>query len=155
MERGPEAAPACRRTGQAGSSLVEVLVAVVLAGVTVLAIAAGLLTITVAGAGAESRQDLQTALAGYTESLKIVPFDDCADGGASPADYQAVEAADPAAFEPPGRVTLQVTRVEHWDPEVAEFVDACPSEDSSAQRLSVSATLDERTATAQVVTRRP
>lgn len=155
MERGPEAARARRRAGQAGSSLVEVLVAVVLAGVTVLAIAAGLLTITVAGAGAESRQDLQSALAGYTESLKILPFDECADGGAAPGDYQAAEAADPAAFEPPDRVALQVTRVEHWDPETASFVDHCPSADSSAQRLSVRADLDERTSTAQVVVRRP
>lgn len=155
MERGPEAARWWRRTGQAGSSLVEVLVAVVLASMTVLAIATGLLTITVTTATAADRQDLQRALAGYTESLKIVPFDDCADGGATPADYQAAEAADPAAYGPPDGVTLAITRVEHWDPTSASFVDSCPDAESGAQRISVSATLKDRTATAQVVMRRP
>src|SRR5690606_13599486 len=82
---------AARRSGrgQGGYSLVEVLIALVLAGLVVLGLVAGLYTLINSTRQTMERQQVEMALGNFGESLKAAPYRPCDDpAGASAEDYQ-------------------------------------------------------------------
>ncbi len=137
---------------QAGAGMIEVLLAIVLASITVVALAQALLTLVVTSGSVQERQRLSTALSGYSESLRQLDWEPCAPGGLPTGQtYADIEAAQADRFQAPAGVTLVVTRIEYWDRATATFATSCPSGGTGAQRLSISATSSKATRTAQVV----
>ena len=140
---------------QQGASLVEVLISVVLVGVVILGLAAGMLTLIGTSTSTSERQQIQLALGSFTESLKAGAYETCTSNSAvaTPATYQAAYDAWPSKWTPPqGSMTSGITRVEYWDSQQAEFVDSCPNAgDQGTQRLTVQVDWQGRSGTAQVV----
>ncbi len=140
---------------QQGASLIEVLISVVLVGVVILGLAAGMLTLIGTSTSTSERQQIQLALGSFTESLKAGAYETCTSNSAvaTPATYQAAYDAWPSKWTPPqGSMTSGITRVEYWDSQLAEFVDSCPNAgDQGTQRLTVQVDWQGRSGTAQVV----
>lgn len=154
-------APLARRLtqrGQGGFTLVESLVAVVLVGLVVLALAGGMVTLLATTAASANEQRLQTGLTSFTESVKAMPYRDCASLDEVRTDY----AAWSGRWDPPSGMTVTITDVEYWNPaagsEAGEFQPTCPgggTTDRGAQRLSVHVTWNGDTATTETVVRKP
>jgi hypothetical protein len=144
--------------GQAGVGLVESLVAVALLSTVVLALASGMLSLLGTSRANAQTQKLQAAVTAWTESLKVIPYEDCA----TPADYDL--ANPPAGWTAPTNGTATVTAVEHWQPDpggFGTFGATCPTgaggtaADAGAQRITVDVATAEASTTAQIVVRRP
>ncbi len=144
-------------SGQAGFSLIEILICVVLVGTVILALAAGMLTLVRTSSGTSQRQQIQLSLGSYTESLKASPYLPC-NGPVPPttSSYEAAYGAWPERWTPvkPG-MTARIIEVEFWDetagPQGA-FVAACAGGlDQGTQRLTVQIDWRGRTGTAEVV----
>jgi Tfp pilus assembly protein PilV len=125
-----------RHRGQTGTSLVEVLVFVFVVVPVVLTGAAGLLTAMRTSEQAEERQQMETALSSYGESLRVMPYRNCATAAA----YSAEHAAWPGRWTPPATEVapggLSVVGVEYWDQATRSFVSTCTA-DGGAQRLTL------------------
>jgi hypothetical protein len=113
---------------------VEVLVFVGVIVPVILTGAAGLLTAIKTSEQAQERQQLETALSSYGESLRMLPYRPCAE----PVDYNTDHDAWPGRWVPPfGQVApngLLVMGVEYWDQASRTFRPTC-STDGGAQRL--------------------
>jgi len=138
-------------TGQAGVGLVESLVAVALLSTVVLALASGMLSLLGTSRVNAQTQKLEAAATAWTESLKVVPYIECA----TPADYDL--ANPPAGWTAPTTGTATVTAVDYWQPDAGGFGTFGPTctTDAGAQRLTVLVATDDADRTAQVVVRRP
>ena len=66
------------RRSQTGATLVEVLIALALVGILVLALASGMLTLIKTSTETTKRQQVELALGSFTESLKSGPYTKCA-----------------------------------------------------------------------------
>jgi type II secretory pathway pseudopilin PulG len=155
-ERGGARGRRRRARGQAGASLIETIVALVLASVVVLALAGGMLTLMRTSEATSRTQRMQAALTTSAEAVKAASYVDCA----APADYDGAPGVD----DPADDVEVTVTGVEYWDgvpvagtppaPSLlGSFVATCPP-DLGAQRVAVRVTLDGDSDTAQIVKRR-
>lgn len=153
--RTPRVYCARSRGSQQGASLIEVLISVVLVGVVILGLAAGMLTLIGTSTSTSERQQIQLALGSFTESLKADAYETCTSNSslATPVTYQAAYDAWPSKWTPPqASMTSGITRVEYWDSQQAEFVDSCPNAgDQGTQRLTVQVDWQGRSGTAQVV----
>lgn len=150
---GPQEGERVRRAlGQSGTGLVEVLIALVLASLTVLALVQALFTLIATTGATADRQQLASAVGGYGESLKQVAWVACGPGGTpTAADYADAESASAAPFHAPRGVTLSVTRVQYWNAQTASFDATCPAGGTRAQRLDVRASSSRGSYGAQVV----
>lgn len=131
-----------RHQGEAGVGLVEALVALLIAGSVILAIAGGLVTVLRATDSNAQRQELHTALANYAERLKAAPYIECADP-VDPDGYAGVP------FTPPAGIEVSLDSVEYWEKLApgegpGGWRPTCPEPDEGAQLLSVSATMGDR-----------
>jgi Tfp pilus assembly protein PilV len=148
-----------RSRSEAGFSLVEILVCVVLMSTVILALASGMLTLVRTTGSTSERQQIQLALGSFTESLKTTPpYVICRDAAEYEADYAA--AADSWKPDPARNIDLEVTGVEYWDRNATAasntvagaFAVNCPPGENGPQRLTVKVTLPSgRSGTAQVV----
>jgi prepilin-type N-terminal cleavage/methylation domain-containing protein len=147
--------PAAPRRSQSGFSLVEILISLLLVGIVVLGLAAGLYTLIRTTNDTMNRQKVQLGLSNFGESLKAAPYRDCAepDGNATVAAHQSAYSAWSAAWTPPSGMTAGITKVEYWDPQTRSFVGACADTDHGAQRLTMTVTWRGRDGTAQIVKR--
>ncbi len=140
---------------QQGASLVEVLISIVLVGVVILGLAAGMLTLIGTSTSTSERQQIQLALGSFTESLKAGTYEPCTSDPArpTPASYQAAYEAWPSKWVPSqAGMTRGITLVEYWNSEQAKFADSCPDAgDQGTQRLTVQVDWQGRSGTAQVV----
>lgn|GEM_PF-1250957 len=147
-----------RRRSQSGASLIEVLISVVLVGVVILGLAAGMLTLISISTSTSEGQQIQLALGSFTESLKAGAFQPCTANLALPtaSEYQFAYQAWPSKWTPPQTaMTSSITQVEYWDKDQADFVANCPAAgDQGTQRLTVQIDWRGRSGTAQVVTGR-
>ena len=135
------------RRSQTGATLVEVLIALALVGILVLALASGMLTLLKTSTETTKQQQVELALGSFTESLKSGPYTKCA----------ALVAGSPypntAAWVPPqSSMTASLVKIEYWDKSSTSFVAACPaSGDQGTQRLTVQVDFQDQSSTAQVV----
>ena len=135
------------RHSQTGATLVEVLIALALVGILVLALASGMLTLIKTSSETTKQQQIELALGSFTESLKSGPYTKCA----------ALVAGSPypntTAWVPPqSSMTASLVKIEYWDKSSTSFVAACPaSGDQGTQRLTVQVDFQDQSSTAQVV----
>lgn len=140
-------APAADRA--AGESLVELLVAMVVLGITVTGILGALLVTTQASGQHRRQVQAQNALRGWAEQVSAAAYTDCAVAGSIAAPSPAL----PAGF------TATVTAVRYWNG--TAFVASCTTgADAGIQRVSlrVTATASPYPAVSQnvdVVLRKP
>ena len=135
------------RSSQAGATLVEVLIALALVGILVLALASGMLTLIKTSSETTKQQQVELALGSFTESLKSGPYTKCAELGAD-GQYP-----DTAAWVPSQQtMTAKLVKIEYWDKSSTSFVAACPaSGDQGTQRLTVQVNFEGKCSSAQVV----
>ena len=155
--------PPCRLASpvmrsQRGASLVEVLISVLLVGIVILGLAAGMLTLISTSTSTSQRQQVQLALGSFTESLKAGTYQPCTSNQAvaTAATYQAAYEQWPSKWTPPqSGMTRSITGVAYWDKAQAAFVASCPAGgDQGAQRLTVQVDFQDGIGSAQVVTGR-
>lgn len=155
-----------RPRDQRGSSLIEVLIAVVLTGSVVLAIAGGLLTLVKTSADTSDSQRTQLLLNNFAESLQAsdyVPCDTAA--GMGPSTYMDALLAAEDGWTPPADAEASVDNVEYWSTDGASpgFVGECPTtgdaspvpDDQGTQRLSISVRWKHHVGRGQVVLAAP
>lgn len=168
--------PAVRRwlREQAGFSLLEVLIAIVLTSTVILAIGAGMLTLMRSSKRAEDRQHMQLAISSFTESIKSIDYLDCGrvengDGVVQPGEYDYVSYPNHFDADSLGVDSLSIVSIDYWkrgsstDPADAEtFVPlassscgAIPPTDTGAQRFTVKLSYRDLTSQASIVKRRP
>ncbi|MEX0768960.1 MAG: type II secretion system protein [Microthrixaceae bacterium] len=135
-----------RRT-QAGATLVEVLIAIALVGILVLALASGMLTLIKTSTETTKQQQVELALGSFTESLKSGPYTKCAvlvPGSPYPGTARWVP--------PQPGMNASLIKIEYWNPISKSFDQTCPgSVDKGTQRLTIQVDLDNHTSTAQFV----
>lgn len=143
--------------GQAGFGLPEVLVTIAVAGVVVLGLAAGLLTLVRTAGSNEQRQQIQLALGNFSEGVRALDYLDCTGpGGATVARYDQDYDARAASWQPPTSgplqgMTARMVDLRFWDPVGRRFVDACAGTDHGAQELTLEVSWKGRTDRAQIV----
>jgi prepilin-type N-terminal cleavage/methylation domain-containing protein len=141
------------RSSQTGATLVEVLIALALVGILVLALASGMLTLIKTSAETTKQQQIELALGSFTESLKSGPYTECAVPLESDGQYPN------AAWIPPPSMTASVVKIEYWDPMIEDFADPmigdfdedCSDGDQGTQRLTVQVKFQGHFSCAQVV----
>lgn len=158
-----------RAGGQEGFTLLEVLIAMSLITILVMALINGLLTSAKSDNSSNEVQRMNAALNSFGEVLKDVGYENCADAEWYQAVYDDALAgvADPAErqriFGIAAMSDVRVTAVEYWSgasfPEGAARVagtygDTC-SDDSGTQRLTFEVSYVGRTRSAQTVKRDP
>jgi prepilin-type N-terminal cleavage/methylation domain-containing protein len=136
-----------RRAGQGGFSLLEVIIAVALVSLTVLALATAFLTLVRANDATVSQQEADHAASNFAESLKAAAYQPCS--ATVTPDY----ATDPSLWSPPSGVQVSVVDVEYWDAATGAYVGSCPVADGGTQRLTLRAEYRDRERQAQIVKR--
>ncbi len=128
------------RGPQGGFSLVEVLVALVLSSMVVIALAAGLLTLVRVTASTNERQQLQLAAGNFSESMKAFDYLRCG----SDADYESAYGAWASKWNPPDGFTAEIVEVEYWTRVTGTdgpgaFQSACPdpAQDEGTQLVTL------------------
>lgn len=153
--RPHDPAPARRHGGaQSGYTLLEVLIAVVLAGLVVLSLAAGMLTVVRVSAQTSERQTADAAMSSFAESVRAAPYLRC-DDPARPgnvATYQDDYDVWAEAWQPRPGMTARIVAVEHWNG-TNRYVAACPGTDRGAQRLTLEVTWGDQERRSHVVKR--
>jgi Tfp pilus assembly protein PilV len=113
-----------RETGEAGETLVELLVAIVILGFAVIATLGGILVI-VESSTMHRRQTLsQNGLRAWAEQISGAPYNDCA----TAASFGLPSPSLPSGFTP------QVTAVQYWNG--TAFTTSCAS-DTGIQKVTL------------------
>lgn len=115
-----------------GESLVELLLAVAILGIAIVAILAGMATAITASDANRKQARVETLLRNYAEAITnpAVAYVECATTGSYPA--------SPPGFTLPPNFTLTVTQVRYWDgANPAAFGGTCGSPDRGIQHLTV------------------
>jgi type II secretory pathway pseudopilin PulG len=170
--RRPTAEFPARRSDQ-GETLVEVLLAVVVIGLTVVALLGGLVTSITASAEHQSISSIDALLKSYAETAKFqielqptvasppsAPlFQDCSGTGSPNAVLNAYNSRIPNA--PPAGYTIAITKLQPWNTVLNTWDGACsisgPNHDANGlQLLTIKATAPNAVSDQmQVVVRNP
>lgn len=158
MTRGSLSASVRRRRsehrGQAGVSLLEVLIGAAVSVPLTLAAAMGLLVATRSSDAAETRQELEVALASASEDLKVVPYLPCGTTDDYQQEYRDwLEPLGEPVAATSGTPTAVVSAIAYWDRAKDAYVSGCKGGDDGAQRLEVTVIARGVSATGTVVKR--
>ena len=126
-----------------GETLVELIVAIAILGICIVAIGSGI-GVSFAISALHARQSTASAfLHNYAESLQRGSYQACTGGTPN---YVAGFAA-PANFNPPSQV------VTYWHTDSRSFTSSCPTPDAGAQQVNLTLTsVDGRTTESLLVT---
>jgi Tfp pilus assembly protein PilV len=136
-----------RDSGQAGFSLLEIIIAVMLVSMVVLSLATGFLTLVRTNRMTYEQQQVDHATTNYAESLKSVVYLPCGPSGTP--DY----GSDASLWTPPPEVQVSVVDVKYWDASTGDYESTCPNGDTGAQLLTIRAEFRDRERQAQIVKR--
>jgi prepilin-type N-terminal cleavage/methylation domain-containing protein len=144
--------------GDAGVTLIELLVTVVILGVVFVAVLGGMATGMVVSDLHRKQATSETIIRGYAEAVKAASYTVCAGTAAYAA--SAVGYSVPTGLRP--TYAVSVTAVKYWQPggSTGSFVSSlgtCPGSDNSLQSvaLRVSSTDGRDSESMQVVKRKP
>ncbi|WP_129337954.1 type IV pilus modification PilV family protein [Cellulomonas endophytica] len=153
-----------RRGRDAGESLVEILLSVMIIGIAVTAILGGVGLAARASSQDERQIQAQALLRSWAEHVQARTTDSTYVACATTATYSgstwAYTSPAPAGLEPlPAGFTASVTEVQYWDPSTTSFGSTCGT-DSGVQRVRLALTATATaapgfTSTYDVVVRRP
>lgn len=138
----------------AGLSLVEILITIVIVGIAFAAILGGMVTSITVSDVHRKQATADTVVRSGAEAVKdlTVAYVSCA----GPSAYESALPAAPSGY------TIHVTKVEYWDgdgtsTDPVKFLGACPSSDAGLQRITlVAGSGDGRaTETVQILKRVP
>jgi len=106
-----------RGTGDAGTSLIEVMVAVILVGITFVALLAGLSTVALGSDIHRQQADAEVVLTSAAERLKApeVPHQPCANENNAVYLAAARSAAVPPGWDPTSTIRIAPGGVRYWD----------------------------------------
>lgn len=137
---------------QRGTSLVEVLVGLVVMGLTIGGLLAATSTGVLSGASSRALARANSLLTSFSESIKSLPYNVCATASTYQSAFESTDAVGPAErrLSRPG-VTLRVTDVEDNSPGSS----SCPSSDSGTQVVSMEVSVKGATVAGRVVKRTP
>ena len=125
-------------TGDRGTTLVELLMAVSILGVGITAVMGGMMTSVTVSDRARQQAEATALTRSYAEALAAAPYAACA------TSYAATGFAPPAGFT----ATLVA---DYWAPATATFTATgagCPGTDSGLQRLTLTVASNDGRATA-------
>lgn len=126
-----------RAGGQAGVSLIEVLVGVAIMVPLTLASLSGMMVQARVSTEAERTQRLEVDLSASAEDLRAMTYLPCADADEYQKAFEVwrepIEARVAVQNAPE---TAKITRVDHWNAAKSAYVSDCTSDDG-AQRLSI------------------
>lgn len=152
------------RREQAGWSLVEALISIMLTSIVILGLAGSLLAAIKSSEVADRVQRADSALGSFTESLKTMPYPTSAvpDGCPSLAEYRDAWTGYVEAWPAPTGVTLSITDIEHWQPDGTDkgtYTTDCPEvsgspHDPLTHRLTVEVEMKGKSRSAEVVVTR-
>jgi type II secretory pathway pseudopilin PulG len=114
----------CR--GEAGETLVELLITVSILGIAVVALLFGLATAVRLSGSHRTQANAEVIAAGGAESVKKQPYQDC------PSSYTATDDVNV-----PSGWSLSVTSIKNWNG--TAFVTGCPSPNQKLQLVTVRA----------------
>ncbi len=138
--------------GQSGFGLIEVVLAVGLVSLGVLALASAFLTLTRVNAATEGQQRVDHAVANYAESLKAADYVPCSPGPTG-VDYSTAL----GLWAPPGAdgVQVQIVSVRYWNAAAGggTYQATCPGTDGGTQLVTVRAASADNERQAQIVKR--
>jgi prepilin-type N-terminal cleavage/methylation domain-containing protein len=147
-----------RLRGDAGVTLIELLVTVVILGVVFVAVLGGMATGMVVSDLHRKQATAETIIRSYAEAVKAASYTVCAGTAAYAA--SAVGYSVPTGLRP--TYAVSVTAVKYWQPggSTGSFVSSlgtCPGSDNSLQSvaLRVSSTDGRDSESMQVVKRKP
>jgi type II secretory pathway pseudopilin PulG len=140
-----------RAAGQSGFGLIEVVLAVGLVSLGVLALASAFLTLTRVNAATEAQQRVDHAVANYAESLKAADYVPCSPGPTG-VDYSTA----PGLWAPPGGLQVEIVSVRYWNAAAGggTYQATCPSTDGGTQLVTVRASSGDAERQAQIVKRK-
>jgi len=147
LQRWRSAAP-----GQAGSSLIEVLVAMAIISLVVFGVMAGFTSTAKISASVDQRAEVDSAVASISDRLTTMPYRACSTVAEANADYIAW----PAAHRPAG-FTVEITAVSYLAAASTAYVATCGT-DQGAQLITlrvVADGVDRETRSSQIVLRNP
>ena len=141
--------------GQAGFTLLEALVSILLTSFVILALGAALLAAIRSSAVAEEVQHADSALGSLTESIKSMGYPEPphSDGGECPevVDFEDQWNAFADRWQPPAGISIGFTEVEHWQPDSGDYASTCLAGNTRVHLLTVEVSIDGETRSAQVV----
>ena len=140
----PRAGAQGRTRGQAGQSLIEVIIAITLLASVFFMISVGLLTVTRGTKTNKNVQAIDSALVAYGEILQTqVTYFPCPGSGTMVDDYfLAAEAfrfggnGVTTLWRKPTNIAVSVISVKSWNPVTQTWNTGCPAPDTGAQRLT-------------------
>lgn len=134
--------------GQAGVSLLDILIGIAILTITVGGIASASMTAGTVSTSARDQARINVLLTAFGESIKNLPYQDCATADRYQLDFDNLEDATHQATQKIRadlNATLAITNV--------ELGPDCPGEDSGLQTITISATVKGRAYTRQIVKR--
>ncbi len=108
----------------AGETLIELLISVMLLGLAVITMLGGLLVLTASSVFYEDETQVQNGLYDWASTVAAMPYTDCVTAGAVPGPPDL-----------PAKYTATVTSVEYWNG--SAFTATCPSSDTGVARLGL------------------
>src|SRR6266498_4448773 len=105
-----------RETGEAGETLIELLVAIVILGFSVIATLGGILVIVESATMLRKQAQSQNSLRSWAEQISMGPYSDCA----TAASFSLPSPSLPSGFTP------RVTAVQYWNG--SAFANSCASD---------------------------
>jgi prepilin-type N-terminal cleavage/methylation domain-containing protein len=149
----------CLGRGDRGDTLIEVLVAVSILGVAMIAVTGGMATSIIVSDIHHKESVSGTALANFAEALQAAPYVAAVCPLAVPASYATATVSGTAI---PGGYTATILNTtakpfDYWNATTLQFQSTCPATDGGAQRLwlQVSSSDGRAVETVQLVKRKP
>ncbi len=116
-----------RRSSQhreAGETLIELLITIMLLGLAVVTMVGGLLVLTASSVFYQDETQVQNGLYDWASTVAAMPYTACVTAGAVPGPPDL-----------PAKYTATVTSVEYWNG--SAFTATCPSPDTGVARLGL------------------
>lgn len=123
---------------EAGLTLIELLVTVVILGIAFAVIVGGMMTSIISSDVHRKGATAGTVLQSYAEAIKAVVYDPAPGSGCAAAMDAAYEA--PTGFSAPPGFVASIDTFGYWNSVTSTFGTTCPTSDAGLQRMKLTVT---------------